>query len=677
MQAQLTGSQRKLAPLTSRTFGRFRLERRLAYGGMAEILLAVDLRTRREVALKRILPQHSANPEFEQFFIHEGRLGQRLIHPNLVQTHEAGKVGETCYIALEYLRGATCIEVLRAAAKAGLELPLGAAVRIVADAARGLHYAHMATDATGRPLGVVHRDVTPHNLFLCRDGRTKVLDFGIAKAASQLHVTRTGTIKGKFSYLAPEQIRGEAIDHRVDVFALGIVLHELLTLKPLFRGLNDAETLQRILSLEVPPPERVRHAVPPGLGAVALRALQRDRERRLPSAEALADSIEAVAEAECIDASHDVVAGLLAELCPPPIEELAPAEEPELEFGPEPPSAPGAIRSSDVVGAPAIALGATGSVSEKQSGPLPLPLPPPPETGPRLMVLGELDLDALPETELPTPVQDLEPIALADTPVERPAPPESKADTPVEMVSPDMVILDGEAEVEVAPAPPVAVGQRSGSAPALEPLKNPRIALMAAVVVAAALVLLAVLLLRHPRPEAPPPAPPPPRAEAPQIAAPPPAPLPALPVEKAAPMAEEGLLRVTAENAGFTVDGKAARPAADGALHLPPGRHKVVVSGPQLATPRSFDVTLAAGETVTRAVHAGRGRLRLAVTPWAEVQLDGRAAGTTPLQPIDLAEGAHWLALKNGELGANVKRRVVVFPDKETALKVDLFSEKR
>ena len=142
-------------------------------------------------------------------------------------------------------------------------------------------------------------------------------------------------------------------------------------------------------------------------------------------------------------------------------------------------------------------------------------------------------------------------------------------------------------------------------------------------------------------------------------------------------MAEEGLLRVTAENAGFTVDGKAARPAADGALHLPPGRHKVVVSGPQLATPRSFDVTLAAGETVTRAVHAGRGRLRLAVTPWAEVQLDGRAAGTTPLQPIDLAEGAHWLALKNGELGANVKRRVVVFPDKETALKVDLFSEKR
>jgi serine/threonine-protein kinase len=136
-------------------------------------------------------------------------------------------------------------------------------------------------------------------------------------------------------------------------------------------------------------------------------------------------------------------------------------------------------------------------------------------------------------------------------------------------------------------------------------------------------------------------------------------------------------LRVEAPNAAITVDGRAAHAGADGALHLPPGRHRVMVSAPQLATPRSFDVTLAAGETVTRAVHAGRGRLRLAVTPWAEVQLDGRAAGTTPLQPLDLAEGAHWLTLKNGELGANVKKRVIVFPEKETALKVDLFSERR
>ena len=190
------------------------------------------------------------------------------------------------------------------------------AVRIVADAARGLHHAHVAVDNEGKPLGVVHRDVTPHNLFLCHDGTTKVLDFGIAKAASQLH-DADGHLKGKFAYLAPEQIRGESIDKRVDVFALGIVLHELLTLRPLFRGANDAETLNRVLTMEVPVPEHVRPGVPPGLGAVALRALQRDRERRLPSAEALADSIEAVAEAEGIDASARAVADLLNEICPP------------------------------------------------------------------------------------------------------------------------------------------------------------------------------------------------------------------------------------------------------------------------------------------------------------------------------------------------------------------------
>src|SRR4051794_14007837 len=283
-------------------FGRYRVLRTLAFGGMAQILLAVENRSGRLVCLKRILPHYAQQPEFVQFFIHEGRLGQRLRHTNLVETLEAGKVGDTPYIALEYLRGKPAIEVLRQAARQQVEVPLGVAVRIVADTARGLHAAHTATDPDGRPLNVVHRDVTPHNLYVCVDGVTKVLDFGIAKAASQLHHTRTGTIKGKFAYLAPEQIKGDGnVDHRVDVFALGIVLYELLTLKPLFRGGNDAETLQKVLSLEVPAPERIRPGVPPGLGAVALRAMQRDRERRLPSAEAVADSIEAVAEAEGID----------------------------------------------------------------------------------------------------------------------------------------------------------------------------------------------------------------------------------------------------------------------------------------------------------------------------------------------------------------------------------------
>ncbi len=645
MTMQLTGTgSRRLAPITTRTFGRFRLERRIAYGGMAEILLGTELRTNKQVVLKRILPQFSSSPEFVQYFIHEGRLGQRLRHPNLVETYEAGKVGETCYIALEWLRGSTCIELLRAAARAGVELPLGAAVRIVADAARGLHYAHTAADATGEPLGVVHRDVTPHNLFVCRGGATKVLDFGIAKAASQLHHTQTGTIKGKFSYLAPEQIRGESIDRRVDVFALGIVLHELLTLKPLFRGDNDAETLQRILTLEVPHPERVRHTVPPGLGAVALRALQRDRDRRLPSAEALADSIEAVAEAECIDASPEVVAALLDELCPrPPDEEPAPSEA-ALDFGPEPPS----VRSASKSRAPL----------QQQ--------------------------------------QQLQPLLLSDT-VPNPPPPLLAAPIPLLIRS---TSDDDDLEIEVTPAPPVTIGRESGATPSLELDRGRGGAAKLAVILGAAVVVLGLMLARSgcrtlamgqlAEPEPPPAHLSQVAAVAPSTAAPakiakstatataanpPAAATRPEPAAAPAPRVQEALVHITADGAAtFTVDGRAQHPAADGALHLPPGHHKVVVSSPLLGVPRSFDLDLKNGDHANRIVHSAHGRLRLAVTPWAEVQVDGHAVGTTPFAPLDLAEGTHQVSLKNGELGVNLHKKVVVLPQKEIVLRVDLFS---
>jgi serine/threonine-protein kinase len=614
--------RRTMATITTRTFGRYRLERRIAYGGMAEILLASDLRMGRLVALKRILPHYAANPEFVQYFIHEGRLGQRLRHPNLVETYEAGQVGETCYIALEYLRGATAIELLRAAARAGLELPLGAAVRVVADAARGLHYAHCAADATGQPLNVVHRDVTPHNLFVCADGSTKVLDFGIAKAASQLHHTRTGTIKGKFSYLAPEQVRGEPIDRRVDVFALGIVLHELLTLKPLFRGTHDADTLQRILTLDVPPPEKVRHAVPPGLGAVALRALMRDRERRLPSAEALADSIEAVAEAECIDASREVVAQLVAELCPPLDLPVVAARE-DL---PEPPE-----RDAPEVALPALTSSPTVALSD-----------------------AELEM----EMEIASPATAGG--SSASSSIDKPR-------FPTEEV----------AAAEMTPAQPdpfeeVPTQRRTGLAWFLVGLSA--IALGATVSRSSCLHLASPLpstAVQPSRLDPPPPLEPlPPLQPEAAPAQPPPA------VEAA--RVSEAKLRVLADGSpSFTVDGKSAHPGSDGALHLAPGRHKVVVSGERLAAPRTLEVELRAGEATTRAVRSGRGSLRLAVTPWAEVVVDGRPVGTTPLSPVELGEGAHWVSLKNGELATQVKRRVVVAPERETLLRVDLFSEKR
>ncbi len=621
-------------------FGRFRIIRTLAFGGMAQILLAEETRAHRLVVIKRILPHYASNPEFVQFFIHEGRLGQRLRHANLVETLEAGQVGDACYIALEYLRGQPAIELLRQAARARVELPLGAAVRIVADAARGLHHAHTAVDNEGKPLGVVHRDVTPHNLFLCVDGNTKVLDFGIAKAASQLHQTRTGTIKGKFAYLAPEQIRGESIDRRVDVFALGIVLHELLTLRPLFRGANDAETLNRVLTLEVPAPEHVRRGVPPGLGAVALRALQRDRDRRLPSAEALADSIEAVAAAEGIDASPKVVADLLAELCP--VEDAVLREQTPPEGEPASPPTTGPVPSLDD--------GTATSLGEATPDPPTRPAPPP---------------DAIIELRHPKAVPALLLSDVADRTRERHRAFAARA-----------AIVVGAAAVLALLATHVGscaarLGRSSATA-------TPRSAQPPAPVkpVGPANAPSATpngTGTRAPEELAPPPlgAPATPRALAVATS-------PTTELVPAGAASTEALLKVQVDGlATYVVDGRTQRVANDGALHLSPGHHRVTVSSTLLAFPRTLEVDLRPRESATRAVARGRGSLRVAVTPWAEVTVDGRVLGMTPLSPIDLGEGQHQVQLRNGDLGVVAKRHVVIAPNKETLLKLDLFGEKR
>jgi serine/threonine-protein kinase len=612
-------SQGPASPVAGDVFGRYRIIRTLAFGGMAQIILAEETRTGRLVVLKRILPHYASNPEFVQFFIHEGRLGQRLRHPNLVETLEAGQVESACYIALEYLRGQPAIELLRQAAKQKVEVPLGVAVRIVADAARGLHHAHVAVDNEGKPLGVVHRDVTPHNLFICHDGLTKVLDFGIAKAASQLHQTRTGTIKGKFAYLAPEQIRGESIDKRVDVFALGIVLHELLTLRPLFRGVNDAETLNRVLTLDVPVPEHLRKGVPPGLGAVALRALQRDRERRLPSAEALADSIEAVAAAEGIDASPRVVAELLNELCPP--DEMPPRAEP-------PPDS--------VENVPSQVTGSNPGIEATRTGDGVIELRHPKE------------VVALADATAPRTLRERNRLLWARVTVVAVAAAASVAFIVFQFSS--WAAHKGES---TAPVLQQARPTELAAPPMLQPASGASIPTRASVLDKSAA-----------RPGSGTPT----LEGDSQL-------VPAAPAQMAL---DDAMLRVQIDGpATFTVDGRSQRLAIDGVLHLAPGHHRVTVSAPTLAYPRALDLDLRPRETTVRTIARGHGGLRVEVTPWAEITVDGRVIGITPMAPIALDEGMHTVALANRDLGVVDKRRVMVVPDKETLLKLDLFSDKQ
>jgi len=283
-------------------FGKYRLERLLARGGMAEVYLAVEqgaLAGERRVVIKRILPRYVDDPDYVEFFVDEGKVCLALSHPNVVQAYELGCVDGMYFLALEYVRGESLIAALRRATLTNHNLSFPFVAYVGKCIAAALDHAHSAHDVRGKALNVIHRDVSPHNILLGFDGTVKLADFGIARADIQQHETATGVVKGKFAYLAPEQlpmlVGGGSFDHRIDLFALGIVLHEMITRRPLFRGKNDADTVARLVKGRVPSPLELRRECPPALARIVMRALERDRERRWPTAAAMAAELEAVA----------------------------------------------------------------------------------------------------------------------------------------------------------------------------------------------------------------------------------------------------------------------------------------------------------------------------------------------------------------------------------------------
>jgi eukaryotic-like serine/threonine-protein kinase len=264
-------------------FGAYEVHERLGAGGMATVHRARFQGSGAEVALKRLLPQLSTFPEFVQSFLAEARLARLLRHGNVAATYDFGQVGDTYYIAMELVRGPTLAELLNRCIEVDRVVPLPIALAIVSGLCDALGYAHGLADERGAPLGIVHRDVTPSNIIISDAGVPKLIDFGIAKATSNEVRTKTGFIKGKFGYVAPEYIAGR-IDARADLFAAGIVTHELLARRRLFQVANEIETLQRARALVIEPPSRWNAEVPPALDAVVMRALERDPERRWQTA---------------------------------------------------------------------------------------------------------------------------------------------------------------------------------------------------------------------------------------------------------------------------------------------------------------------------------------------------------------------------------------------------------
>jgi eukaryotic-like serine/threonine-protein kinase len=255
---------------------KYRVLNKLAAGGMAEVFVAEAESLQgftKQVAIKRVLPHLAENRKFLAMFLDEARLSLRFNHGNVVQTFDIGRSGDTYFIVMEYVNGTDLKSLVKALKDRGQHLPTQLAVFVIQEACRGLHYAHTMIDPSGGSLNIVHRDVSPPNILLSKQGEVKIVDFGLAKATSQLEHTDPGVVKGKFAYLSPEVAYGKSADHKADQFACGIILWEMLTGSRLFLGENDYKTVELVRRAHVPAIPDLNPQVPRELDGLVRRAL--------------------------------------------------------------------------------------------------------------------------------------------------------------------------------------------------------------------------------------------------------------------------------------------------------------------------------------------------------------------------------------------------------------------
>lgn len=281
------------AKLQEQAFGKYTLIAKIGHGGMAEVFLAANRGPAgftKLAVLKRLHPHLEEDENLVGMFLDEARLAARLNHPHVVQTYEVGHAEGLHYLAMEYLEGQSLARVLRHARNFEQPLPLAVGVRLFVDVLDGLQYAHTLRDFDGTPLNVVHRDISPGNIYVTYEGQVKVLDFGIAKAGTQLNETRAGQVKGKFAYIAPEQARPGRHDHRADLWSLGVVMWEAFAGRRLFKGESEVLTLHNTLNSQVISLDE--NSVPPALAAIVDRSLQRDPDQRYQSAREMREDLE-------------------------------------------------------------------------------------------------------------------------------------------------------------------------------------------------------------------------------------------------------------------------------------------------------------------------------------------------------------------------------------------------
>jgi eukaryotic-like serine/threonine-protein kinase len=317
-------------------FGKYVLLDRIAVGGMAEIFLARQEGLEgfeKTIVIKRIRPHLSSQKSFVKMFLNEAKLAAQLNHPNIVQIYDLGKIADSYFIAMEYIFGRDMRRIIPKAEGMDIAFPLVYAVKIASSVCEGLYYAHQKSDLYGNPLNIVHRDVTPENIFVSFDGTVKILDFGIAKAANQIEQTRAGEIKGKLSYMSPEQCMGKVLDQRSDLFSLGVVLYEWITGYKLFTGDSEVAILKTITEGKIYPPSYFKPDIPEAVEKILMKALEKDREQRYPSAWALQYDLDRFLSSHEFTPSNIHLANFLKQLFSDELEEerrrlLARAEQP-------------------------------------------------------------------------------------------------------------------------------------------------------------------------------------------------------------------------------------------------------------------------------------------------------------------------------------------------------------
>jgi len=317
--------------------GPYYLVKLIAIGGMAEIYLATTKGVggyEKRLALKVIHPDYADDRRFVQMLVDEAKIAVKLNHPNIAQTFDLGRIGNCYFISMEHVDGADFFQVLKRTSEAGREFPGPAALLVAHEALRGLDHAHKKCDDDGKPLQIIHRDVSPQNMLLSRQGEVKLVDFGIAKAANLSTKTRSGVIKGKLVYMSPEQSWGESVDQRSDIFSAGIVLYEALTGGSLYLEKNPVKLLEMVRQAAIPPPSSRRGSeITPELDAIVMKALSPKPDGRYPGAaefaEALADYLGRTYPSFSGQDLARVVLGVVGEATEPQPAPPPPAAPPE------------------------------------------------------------------------------------------------------------------------------------------------------------------------------------------------------------------------------------------------------------------------------------------------------------------------------------------------------------